>query len=74
MNSWTAARRLVEIIPVPVFLAGGITPENVQEAIELVHPHGIDLCSGVEAAPRQKDPEKLHQLMLALHRANPRRS
>ena len=49
----------------PVFLAGGINPENVQQAIEVVHPYGIDLSSGVEFAPGRKDPEKLRRLVLA---------
>ena len=63
VSNWDTARRLVEVIPVPVFLAGGINPENVQQAIELVHPYGIDLSSGVEFAPGQKDPEKLRRLV-----------
>ena len=65
VSNWDVARKLVEAIPVPVFLAGGINPENVQQAIEVVHPYGIDLSSGVESAPGQKDPEKLRQLVLA---------
>jgi len=69
VNSWTIARRLVEATPVPVFLAGGINPENVQQAIEAVHPYGIDLCSGVEVSPVQKDAEKLRRLMSAVGRA-----
>jgi phosphoribosylanthranilate isomerase len=71
VNDWETARRLVEVIPVPTFLAGGIKPENVRQAIELVCPYGIDLCSGVEVAQGQKDPEKLRQLMLAVQRAMP---
>lgn len=63
VNDWVAARRLIEIISVPTFLAGGISPDNIQQAIELVHPYGIDLCSGVEIAPGRKDPEKLHRLL-----------
>jgi len=74
INNWAVACRLVEVISVPVFLAGGINPRNVQQAIELVHPYGIDLSSGVEIAPGQKDPEKLRQLMLAIHRIVPRSS
>ncbi len=74
VNNWATARKLVEVISVPTFLAGGINPENVQQAIEMVHPYGIDLCSGVEVAPGQKDPEKLRQLMLAARRAVPRSS
>ena len=69
VSNWVTARSLVEAISVRTFLAGGINPENVQQAIELVHPYGIDLCSGVEVAPGQKDPEKLRRLVLATRRA-----
>lgn len=43
-------------------LAGGITPENVQDALSLVHPDGIDLSSGVELAPGDKDLQKVARL------------
>ena len=46
----------------PVFLAGGITPENVQEAIAAVHPAGIDVAGGVESVPGIKDHEKIKKL------------
>ena len=46
----------------PVFLAGGITPENVQEAIAAVHPVGIDVAGGVESVPGIKDHEKIKKL------------
>ena len=74
VSNWTVARKLVEVIPAQAFLAGGINPENVQQAIELVRPYGLDLCSGVEGAPGQKDPEKLRRLMLAISEAVPKSS
>jgi phosphoribosylanthranilate isomerase len=46
----------------PFLLAGGITPDNVNEAIDAVHPDAIDLASGVESAPGIKDHEKLRKL------------
>ena len=38
-----------------IMLAGGLTPENVRDAIRVVHPYAVDVCSGVEASPGRKD-------------------
>ncbi len=46
-HNWKISRLLVEGVKVPVFLAGGLHPGNVREAIETVQPYGVDICSGV---------------------------
>jgi phosphoribosylanthranilate isomerase len=46
-HNWQLSRQIREHISKPVFLAGGLHPLNVQEAIETVQPFGVDLCSGV---------------------------
>jgi phosphoribosylanthranilate isomerase len=46
-HDWTLSRRIRESIHVPMFLAGGLTPENAAQAVREVGPFGIDVCSGV---------------------------
>jgi phosphoribosylanthranilate isomerase len=48
---------------VPVILSGGLTPENLAEGIEKVHPYAVDVASGVESSPGIKDPEKLEAFL-----------
>lgn len=55
-------------------LAGGITPDNVQDALRLVCPDGIDLSSGVEQAPGDKDLQKVKQLFEQIQIWQSRRS
>lgn len=50
----------------PWFLAGGLTPDNIVEALNQVNPSGIDLSSGVERAPGDKDLDKVAQLFARL--------
>lgn len=48
-HDWDVSRAFVDRSPLPVFLAGGLRPENVAEAIRVVRPYGVDVCSGVRA-------------------------
>jgi len=47
VHDWKLSRTIRERVTVPVYLAGGLRPDNVADAIRLVHPYAVDLCSGV---------------------------
>jgi phosphoribosylanthranilate isomerase len=63
-HDWSLSRRIVELSPVPVYLAGGLNASNVHEAIETVRPFGVDVCSGVRTSGRL-DESKLAAFMKA---------
>jgi len=65
---WRVARRAKRYGR--IFLAGGLTAENVAEAILEAQPFAIDVCSGVEAEPGKKDPARLRELMRRVEAAN----
>jgi phosphoribosylanthranilate isomerase len=64
-HNWTLSRMIRERIEVPLFLAGGLTHENVAQAIREVGPFGIDLCSGVRTDGKL-DEGKLRRFAAAL--------
>ena len=69
---WTVARRAGEISP--ILLAGGIRPENVEEALATARPDAIDVSSGVESSPGVKDPARIADLFLAIERSEGRQN
>jgi len=66
IHNWNLSRKIVAQSNCPVFLAGGINPLNIKQAIEEVQPYGIDLCSGVRTN-QLLDAIKLEQLFNAIH-------
>jgi phosphoribosylanthranilate isomerase len=64
------ARKVADRSSVPVILAGGLTPENVGEAIASVRPYAVDVCSGVEVRPGVKDWERVAAFILASREAS----
>jgi len=74
-SDWSVVKGLIDTIqsPVPVWLAGGINPDNVGDALDSLDPYGIDLCSGVEAGPGKKDPQKVKALMSTIRQRSKRK-
>jgi phosphoribosylanthranilate isomerase len=59
---WQLARRVRALVP-KLFLAGGLSPDNISEAIEAVGPYGVDACSGLESAPGRKDARRVRDFI-----------
>ncbi len=60
---WSAVEQISSSISIPLILAGGLTIQNVTEAIERVRPYGVDIISGVEKAPGIKDENRVLQFV-----------
>ncbi|WP_448381798.1 phosphoribosylanthranilate isomerase [Desulfosoma sp.] len=69
--TWDWARARGAISTAPMILAGGLTPENVRDAVLAADPCGVDVSSGVESRPGRKDPDKMHRFVEAVRRLRP---
>jgi phosphoribosylanthranilate isomerase len=69
-HDWARTRELVASLETPVLLAGGLTPENVGEAVETVGPYGVDVASGTEASGGVKDYAKVRAFVRNARRAD----
>jgi len=65
LSNWSIARQARELFP-RLFLAGGLSAENVGEAISLVRPYAVDACSLLESAPGRKDHAKVRAFVAAV--------
>lgn len=69
VHDWRLTADLRTRLRLPLILAGGLTPENVAEAISQVRPYAVDVNSGVKGADGYKDPLRLRALIAAVRRA-----
>ena len=58
-HDWNKSREIKDSVNCPIILAGGLTPENVGDAIRFVEPYAVDVASGVESSPGIKDYQKI---------------
>jgi phosphoribosylanthranilate isomerase len=68
-HNWEISRKIREEVKLPVFLAGGLNPGNVLEAIQAVQPYGLDICSGVRTK-NHLDEEKLKLFFESVNKFN----
>ena len=70
-HDWALSRAIVEAVPCPVFLAGGLRADNVAAAIAAVRPFGVDVCTGVRRSDYTLDPARLEAFVATVRTASP---
>ena len=65
-HDWATTRAIRESVDVPVVVAGGLTPDNVAEAVRTVEPYAVDVSSGVERREGRKDPDAVASFVEAV--------
>ena len=69
IHDWSISKRIVESVNIPIYLAGGLNPNNVAEAVKTVNPYSVDVCSGVRTNGKL-DKEKLVNFFNSLNSTN----
>jgi phosphoribosylanthranilate isomerase len=70
-HDWAVSRQIREAVDVPVWLAGGLNPDNAREAIETVQPFALDVCSGLRTGEGYDlDADRLERFMAAVRSAS----
>ncbi|MFB6267086.1 MAG: phosphoribosylanthranilate isomerase [Halodesulfurarchaeum sp.] len=62
-HDWDAARQAADSLSTPLVLAGGLTPDNVGDAVETASPYAVDVASGVEDEPGRKNPDAVRRFV-----------
>jgi phosphoribosylanthranilate isomerase len=62
-HDWEISKHIIDEVEIPVLLAGGLSPENVVDAIDATKPYGVDTASGVEGPDGTKDPKKVNEFI-----------
>ena len=67
---WSIAREVNKVVP-KLFLAGGLSPDNIEEAIATVHPYAVDACSALEDRPGLKNHERMRDFVETARNVKP---
>jgi len=68
--NWSIAQQISKLVP-KIYLAGGLSPENIRDAIETVQPYAVDACSALEDKPGQKNHARIRAFVEAVRSVKP---